>query len=295
MKHFIDSAQEYISNTFDDLQQVEIIVPNNRTGAALLSSLKKNANKVCWAPKITPIKEIFARNTKLHDAENVVMIYILYNVFIRHISDDEKGPSFDNFYNFGDVLLSDFDDIDKYLVNPQKLFCNIADAKEIDVKFDGIEDELIEILKSFWTNISSNSVLEKKLKSLELWQKMPAIYEDFTKALREKGIGYQGMIYRDFVEKRIFTTDFDSDNYAFVGFCALNECEKSLFRHIRDITNGKNGKCLFFWDADKYYIKNESEEAGLFLRSDIKEFPLPKGFELSDSIKDLYQMELHQV
>ena len=67
MKHFIDSAQEYISNTFDDLQQVEIIVPNNRTGAALLSSLKKNANKVCWAPKITPIKEIFARNTKLHD------------------------------------------------------------------------------------------------------------------------------------------------------------------------------------------------------------------------------------
>ncbi|MBQ5424998.1 MAG: hypothetical protein IIU33_07205, partial [Bacteroidales bacterium] len=118
MKHFIDSVQEYISNTFDDLQQVEIIVPNNRTGSALLSSLKKNATKVSWAPKITPIKEIFARNAKIHEAENIVLAYTLYNVFEKHIKNTEGDSSFDNFYNFGEVLLSDFDDIDKYLVNP---------------------------------------------------------------------------------------------------------------------------------------------------------------------------------
>ncbi len=291
MKHFIDSVQEYIANTFDDLQQVEIIVPNNRTGSALLSSLKKNATKVSWAPKITPIKEIFAHNAKIQEAENVVMIYTLYKIFANHINASEGDSSFDNFYNFGEVLLSDFDDIDKYLVNPQKLFCNIADAKEIDIKFIDLEDDLMKILQSFWQNISNTSVLDKKMKSLELWQKMPAIYEDFTKALREKGIGYQGLIYRDFVENRMLTTDFDSENYAFVGFSALNECEKSLFRHIREITRSKNGQCLFFWDADKYYIDNKEQEAGLFLRADLKEFPLPKGFELSDTITNLYKKE----
>ena len=295
MKHFIDSVQEYISNTFDDLQQVEIIVPNNRTGSALLSSLKKNTTKVSWAPKITPIKEIFARNAKIQETENIVLAYTLYKVFEKHIKNTEGDSSFDNFYNFGEVLLSDFDDIDKYLVNPEKLFCNIADAKEIDIKFTEIEDDLMEILQSFWQNISNTSVLDKKMKSLELWQKMPAIYSDFTKALREKGIGYQGLIYRDFVENRMFTTDFDSGNYAFVGFSALNECEKSLFRHIREITKGKNGQCLFFWDADRYYIDKKEQEAGLFLRADIKEFPLPKGFELSDSIKDLYKKNIQVI
>ena len=173
MKSFIDSVQEYIARNFDDLQKVEIIVPNNRTGSALLSSLKKNMTEVCWAPKITPIKEIFARNAKIHEAENIVMVYTLYKVFANHINESEGDTSFDNFYNFGEVLLSDFDDIDKYLVDPQKLFSNIADEKEIDVKFADIENELIEILRTFWQNVSANSIADNKLKSLELWQKMP--------------------------------------------------------------------------------------------------------------------------
>lgn len=295
MKSFIDSVQEYIVRNFDDLQNVEIIVPNNRTGSALLSSMKKNMTEICWAPKITPIKEIFARNTKINEAESIVLVYTLYKVFISHINEQEGNNSFDNFYNFGEVLLSDFDDIDKYLVNPHKLFSNLAEEKEIEVKFTDIESDLVEILKTFWSNVSVNSIADKKMKSLELWQKMPAIYDDFTKALSEKGIGYQGMIYRDFVENRMQHTAFDSENYVFVGFSALNKCEKSLFRHIRNVTQAKNGQCLFFWDADKYYIDNNNQEAGLFLRADLKEFPLPKGFELSNSIKELYKNKDIQV
>lgn len=295
MTSFIDSVQKYITNNFEDLQEVEIIVPNNRTRSALLSSLKRNATKVCWAPKITPIKDIFARNVNLHEAENVVMTYLLYKVFVKHINDEGKDTSFDNFYNFGEVLLSDFDDIDKYLVNPEKLFCNIADVKEIDMRFADLEDELMEILQSFWKNISSTSVLDKKMKSLELWRKMPDIYNEFTAELHKKGIGYQGMIYRDFVENKMEQTSFDSENYVFVGFSALNKCEKSLFRHIRKITNDKNGKCLFFWDADKYYIDNKSQEAGLFLRNDLKEFPMPQGFVLSGTIKDIYKKDIQVI
>lgn len=294
MTSFIDSVQEYITKRFDNLQDIEIIVPNNRTGAALLSSLKKNATKVCWAPKITPIKNIFARNSQLHEVENIVLTYVLHQIFTQYI-DEGNNSSFDNFYNFGEVLLSDFDDIDKYLVDPQKLFSNISDEKEIDVKFAGIDENLIEILKSFWTNVSKTSVLDQKIRSLELWQKMPEIYSEFVKELRNKGYGYQGMIYRDFVENRMTQADFSSANYAFVGFSALNQCEKELFRHINKTMFERNGQCLFFWDADRYYIDNHNQEAGLFLRSDLKEFPLPDGFELSNSIKNIYRKDIQVI
>ena len=294
MKHFIDSVQEYIDNNFADLQKVETIVPNNRTGSALLSSLKKTVTEVCWAPKITQIKDIFIRNTKLHEAEDIVLVYVLYNVYKKYFT-GTTTDSFDNFYNFGEVLLSDFDDIDKYLVAPDKLFSNIADEKEIDVKFADIDENLIKILESFWQNVSASSVLDNKRKILELWQKMPEIYADFIGELREKGIGYQGMIYRDFVENRMQDVDFDSENYAFVGFSALNKCEKSLMRHIRNLTNKRNGRCLFFWDADKYYIANHEQEAGLFLRTDLEEFPLPDGFSMSDSIADLYTRDIQTI
>jgi hypothetical protein len=294
MSSFIDSVQKYLSENCKDLQKVEIVVPNNRTGAALLASMKKNAKEVCWAPKITPIKQIFVRGTKLHEADSVILVYMLYKAYMQFETPDSK-TTFDNFYNFGEVMLSDFDDIDKYLVNPQKLFSNIAEEKEIDIKFADMEDSMVEILQSFWKNVSRDSVLDNKLKSLELWKKMPDIYAKFTADIRQRGIGYQGFIYRDFVENRMMTTSFDSENYAFVGFSALNKCEKSLFAHIRNVTKEKNGQCLFFWDADKYYTTTQNQEAGLFLRSDLKEFPLPEGFELSDTIRDLYKRDIQVI
>jgi len=288
---FIDSVTKYLTGLFDDLQELEIIVPNNRTGAALLASLKKNATKVCWAPKITPIKDIFIKNSEFHEAEKIVLIYNLFKVYDKHFPEQ---TTLDKFYSLGEIMLSDFDDIDKYLIDPIKLFKNIADETKIKTEFNEFDDneELIEALRMFWNNVSQNKLKETKLKTLELWQKMPDIYEDFTNMLHEKCIGYQGLIYRDFVENKMPLTDFPLKNYAFLGFSALNKCEKNLMKHIRQVARDKGGDCLFFWDADKYYIYDQSQEAGLFLRENIKTFPLPKGFELTDNIKNISKKDV---
>ena len=290
MKSFIDSVTEYLIGKFDDLHDVEIIVPNNRTNSAILSSLRKNVQEICWAPKITQISSVFSRGSKICKAEDIVIVYELFKIYksaFGNTEDENKELSFDDFYNFGDTLLNDFDEIDKYLVDPHKLFKNIAEEKEIDVEFASFENELIETLQKFWKNVSEETLLENKFKTLALWEAMPNIYDALKQVLYEKHIGYQGLIYRDFIENRISTTDFNSKNYIFVGFSALNECEKKLFRHIRNTCLQNGGECLFFWDADQYYIKNKEQEAGLFLRNNIKEFPLPENFGVSDTIKKI--------
>lgn len=288
---FIDSVTKYLTGQFDDLQELEIIVPNNRTGSALLASLKNNATKVCWAPKITPIKDIFIKNSEFHEAEKIVLIYNLYKIYDKHFPEQ---TTLDKFYSLGEIMLSDFDDIDKYLIDPIKLFKNIADETKIKTEFNEFDDneELIEALRMFWNNVSQNKLKDTKLKTLELWQKMPEIYSNFSEQLNEKGIGYQGLIYRNFVENKMLSADFSFKNYAFVGFSALNKCEKSLMQHIRQKAKDNGGECLFFWDADKYYINNQSQETGLFLRDNIKSFPLPKGFELTDNIKNISQKDV---
>ena len=147
---FIDSVTKYIARF--DLQELEIIVPNNRTGSALLASLKNNATNVCWAPKITPIKDIFIKNSKIHEAEKIVLIYNLYKIYDKYFPEQ---TTLDKFYNLGEIMLSDFDDIDKYLIDPIKLFNNIADETEIKTEFSEFDDneKLIETLRLFWKNV----------------------------------------------------------------------------------------------------------------------------------------------
>ena len=286
---FIDSVTKYITRF--DLQELEIIVPNNRTGSAILASLKKNATKVCWAPKITPIKDVFIKNSEIHEAEKIVLIYNLFKIYDKYFPEQ---TTLDKFYSLGEIMLSDFDDIDKYLIDPIKLFKNLADEAQIKTEFDEFDgnEEILDALKDFWNNVSKETLKGHKLKTLDLWQKMPEIYNDFSESLKTKGIGYQGLIYRDFVENRLTSTKFPLKNYAFVGFSALNKCEKSLMRHISQTVRGNGGECLFFWDADKYYIDNQSQEAGLFLRDNIKNFPPPQGFEITDNIKNLNKKDV---
>ncbi|MCF0206410.1 MAG: hypothetical protein HUK15_03180, partial [Bacteroidales bacterium] len=286
MEKFIDRVSLYILNQFGNLLDIEIIVPNNRTKNAILTSLKKFVSDICWAPKITPIKDIFTKGSSINQPKDVVLIYELFKVFKENKG--EFVSTFDNFYTFGETLLKDFNDIDNYLVNPHQLFEYVTDEKRINEEFNLFKNEdnenLIKILSEFWSNVNKESLIAEKQRTLELWESMPEIYDKFTEALYKKNIGYSGLIYRNYIEKELPTASFESKNYAFVGFSALNKCEKELFNHIKGLTNAN---CLFFWDIDEYYIKNKHQEAGLFLRENIKQFPMPKDFKPCNTIHNL--------
>ncbi|MDD2385607.1 MAG: PD-(D/E)XK nuclease family protein [Bacteroidales bacterium] len=264
MKSFLTEVAEHILKEFPNTRELEIIVPNRRTGLFLRKYLTQLTDKTIWLPKITPIQDIFYDNSELVEAEDITLIYKLYKAFIKHTGSKE---SFDDFYYWGEIILNDFDDIDKYLVDAQKMFDTIVDIKEIDQKFDGYEEEAIEIIKKFWYNVNQAKISTHKQSFLELWRAMFNIYSDFKQELRKDNIAYQGMIYKDVAES-ISTINFTSPDCVVVGFNALNKCEKQLLNVIKSSSNTR-----FFWDADQYYLKDKYQEAGRFIRENIRKYP----------------------
>ncbi len=275
MKSFLHEVSEYILSGNDDLRDINIIVPNRRTGLFLKKNLSELTEKTIWLPKITPIQEIFYDNSSMNIAEEIILIYRLYRNFIKHTGSSE---TFDDFYYWGEIILADFDDIDKYLVDAEKLFSTISDIKEIDQKFDGYEEDAIEIIKKFWHNVNQAQISAHKQSFLDLWQSMHSIYSDFNDDLKSSNIAYQGMIYREVAEK-LEKCNFNSKKYLIVGFNALNKCEKKLFKYLKS-----NYDVKFFWDADNYYVKDKYQEAGRFIRENIKYYPPTDGYGVVDNI-----------
>ena len=278
MTGFLSEVAKVILDDATDMREIEIIVPNRRTGLFLRKSIIELSGKTIWLPKITPIQDIFYNNSELVIAEDISLIYRLYKAFIEKTGSDE---SFDDFYYWGEIILADFDDIDKYLVDAQKLFSTVVDIKEIDIKFDGYEKESIEIIKKFWYNVNQAKISAHKQSFLELWQSMFTIYTEFREELRKDKIAYQGMIYKDVAES-VSTLSFASKMYYVVGFNALNKCEKQLLNVIKSSVETR-----FFWDADQYYLKDSYQEAGRFIRENIRKYPPYKDIGIVDDINNI--------
>lgn len=276
MDGFLKEVAESILSENKDLRQLEIIVPNRRTGLFLKKALSESVSKTTWMPKVTAIQEIFLTNSDFSNAEDILLIYRLYSVFIKHTGSNE---TFDDFYYWGEIILNDFDDIDKYLVDASKLFSTIRDLKEIDKNFDGYDEAELEIIKRFWSNINQAELSIHKQKFLDLWDKMYAIYTEFHEQLIKEKIAYQGLIYKT-VANKISECSFEKTEYAVVGFNALNKCEKILLTFLKN-----NRNTSFYWDADKYYVDDEFQEAGRFLRVNIAKYGACKNTGIVDLIK----------
>lgn len=270
MAKFLNEVASNILKNSSDLSDVCIIIPNRRTELFLKKELFALLNTTSWLPKIITIQNVFESNSKLIVAEDLLLIGKLYKVFKKHTKTEEN---FDAFYYWGQIILNDFDDIDKYLVDAEKLFTTIKDIGEIDAKFHSIEESELEIIKKFWANIDGSHKSDHKEKFLFLWSKMYDIYIDFRKVLFDEGIAYQGMAYRQLVEN-INLVNFDKEKYFVLGFNALNKCEKTLLKYLKS-----NRETKFYWDYDKYYFDNSSHEAARFLRENLRIF----GSELNNN------------
>ena len=172
------------------------------------------------------------------------------------------------------MLLSDFNDIDKYLIDAKQLFQNIESLKEIDSSFEFINDDLKKFLSSFWNHILDSKTSENKEYFLNIWKNLHEIYISFQQHLRTKNQAYEGMIYREVLEKlKSEGYNFKNKQLALVGFNALNECEFKLFQLL-----GKNSQTKFFWDYDEFYMNIDAHEANMFMKRNITVFPTPNDF-----------------
>ena len=273
MERFLSRCAKYIFEKHSgNLQNVCLVFPNRRSGVFFNSYLQKEITKPVIAPEIITVNELISGFSDLQQGEKLQLISELYAIFKKHTGTKE---TFDEFYFWGEVLLADFNDVDRYLVNAKDLFTNIADLKELETLFDYLTKEQKEALARFWGSMAMLEKRENEQKFLLIWQKLYSVYSDFKKRLTERELAYGGMIYRSVIND-LDNIRFKFDHYYIIGLNALNTCEIHFFRRLQ-----KSGKATFLWDYDEFYEKEINNEAGHFMRENLKLFPHPNDFNFN--------------
>lgn len=298
-------AQDLLQTYGNNLSQVTVVIPGKRARLFMNQYLAMHSDKPVWSPRYQTIDELFLELSPYHKAEQIETICLLYRVYSQLI--DDPRP-LDEFYSWGEIILSDFDDIDKHLAPAEKIFANVYDLHAIQEEYLTPEQETA--LSEFFSNFSIEKNTELKRRFLRLWQIMPRLYEGLRKELMQRGYLYSGALYRDVVER--YKKDGAAEKekldilkqrqYAIVGFNVVDECEESLFRLLDE------DHTRFYWDYDEMYMKESrfsavssptgkaktyagsSWEAGLFIRQNLKTFPnrLPREcFNNLGKLKDI--------
>jgi hypothetical protein len=211
LKSFLqETAEDLVKRYGVQLKGIEIIYPNKRTGFHLKSALGAAVGKTIWSPKSFTIQQYVSKLTKLHTIDKLSLLFELYDSFKR--VDTNFSYDFDSFHKLGEIILSDFNEIDNYLVEANQIFTNIKNLHEIDQKYGGLEEEQIKIIKQYWINFSIEDKSREKELFLQLWNILPEVYEHFTKKLLLKSKGYEGLIYKHLIGLLPDNLTNDSDN-----------------------------------------------------------------------------------
>lgn len=251
----------------NEISSLTLVFPSRRARLFFSDALMELIDKPIWQPKYISLDDIMSEVSSLEIGDKILLITELYKIYSQH----HPGEQFDKFYFWGEMLLNDFDLIDKYMIDADMLFRNIYDLKELEADLSYLTPEMRQIINSFWSNFSDKeNISDEKRKFLEIWLSLAPIYNSFQRRMEEMGFGYAGKIYRSAVEN-IEAGKSQPDtlqHYVFVGFNALSECEKRLLKFLKT-----NSTCDFFWDYDDYYTQQHEQEAGRFLRENLKLFP----------------------
>ena len=236
-------AEDIISKYGTDLSRIAVVFPNKRAALFLNEHLARLAGQPVWSPAYITISDLFRQHTDLKPADPIKLICDIHKSFTKCTGIDE---TLDHFYGWGQLLLADFDDIDKNMADADSIFCNLKDIHELD-DISYLDDEQKEMLKRFFANFSDDIESELKKRFLSLWSHFGDIYHDYNRRLTEQGIGYEGAIYRKVASEE--TLHLKYDKYLFVGFNLIQKVERVLFSRLM-----KEGKAKFYWDFDEYYM-----------------------------------------
>ncbi len=268
MTYFLEKIAQHLYAEFgEELNRHCLVFPNRRAGLYFLKYLGEIAGKPIWSPGIKTINELFQSLSLRHLAESEILVFELYKAYVEL---NPKAGTIDDFFFWGEMIINDFDDVDKYLVDHVKLFTNIEDIKDIETKFGSLTEEQIKIIRKFWVNFNPESATDQKNSFMEIWSVLLPLYNKFRSALDLSGYGYEGMIYREIAGKCLKNENLEVrwQNIHFIGFNALNACELELMLYLRN-----KGYAKFYWDYDEFYTsENTHHSAGFFIRDNLKRF-----------------------
>ena len=272
MKPFLkELAEEIFEKHGGQLDDLTIVFPNRRAGLFFRKYLAESIAQPVWSPNILSLEDFVRNLTTLQSLDKLSLIFKLYESYKKHNKAEE---GFDRFFYWGEMLLKDFDELDRYLIDAQNLFTNLLRQKELDATFDFLTDAQKKIILDFWSNFDPNDSKEKR-NFIKIWDILFKVYDSFTENLKANNQAYLGMMYREVAEK--MEADellIENQKVLFAGFNALTPSEEKIITWFV-----KNRSSEIFWDVDAYYFNNSIQEAGMFLRAYKEKAIFERSFE----------------
>lgn len=250
-----------------DISKLAFVFPNKRTGLFFQKYLSEVADRPLFSPAIFTITDLFVKLSDKQPADHISMLFTLYDLYVDRSGSTE---TFDEFLYWGEMLLGDFDDIDKYMINARMLFTNVTDLREIENDFDFLSEKQIAAIRTFWSSFYPKHDAPNQEHFLAVWQILYTLYTDLKATLARQGKGYEGMIFREVVEKIKGgeVHDLPYKKIIFVGLNALSVVEETLLSLLQ-----KEGIADFYWDYASPKVKDPDNKASFFVERNLRNFP----------------------
>ena len=263
---FLKQIAQHYSASFDNVDDFFFLFPNRRSGQFFLKYFEECSSKNCMHPNVTTISDFVDDNSDYTLATPTELIFNLYLAYCEVTKN--KDYEFDKFIHWGNILVTDFNDVDQYMVDAKQLFSNISDWKEISTDYlpDELKAELRRYLnmkledsdgETFWKNLNPQQEKQVTEKFTSLWKILYPLYQKYNELLEQKNLTYTGKMLREFVLKLKDNAieDFPFEKYVFVGFNLLSTSEMMIFDSFK-----KKGIAEFHWDDASPALKNSANK-----------------------------------
>lgn len=288
MKPFLYKVASLFYSTYGaDINRLAFVFPNRRAGLFFQKYLSEISDKPIFSPTVLTINDLFVQLSGKQPADRISMLFKLYDMYICHSGSAE---TFDEFLYWGEMLLNDFDDVDKYMADARMLFRNVTDLREIEDDFSFLTPEQVAAIRSFWSSFYPKGDSPNQTEFLAIWQILYDLYQDLRESLRSENSGYEGMIFREVVEQleKEASCKLPYEKIVFVGLNALSVAEERFLIQLK-----KRGIADFYWDYESPKVIDSDNRASYFVRRNLQLFPsqMKLPFE-EETIKDEPQMEV---
>ncbi len=275
MPSFLEEvSHQLLERHGNHLADLTVVFPNRRAGLFFREILSREVQEPGWLPRLLTFQDFIAELSSLRSPDRLTLIFMLYRIFVEKSGSKE---TFNQFYFWGDLLIEDFNEIDKSLVRADDLFANLRDLKELDARYDYLTPEQRDLIARFWKGFSAHpeqDLSRPKQAFLTFWNVLYQVYVTYRTHLEQLGLGYEGMMTRTVAESLGQpTTDQSFPYVAFVGFNAFYPAEEKVVRWWVRQTEAD-----VLWDVDAHYLEDPVQEAGLFFRRYRKQPDLGKTF-----------------
>lgn len=252
MTSFIHQVLTQILERPTAISKYTFVLPSKRAGSFLIHELGKLITSPSFAPKVLSIEDFAQDISGLRSIDNITTLFEFYNVYKENTL-SEKTESFDTFAAWAQVLLYDFNEIDRYLIDYKAFFGYLANVQEVN--HWSLDKEKTPLIENY----------------LAFWNQLPEYYEKLQAGLQQKNLAYQGMVYRKASERIIKYVQNNDSPHVFIGFNALNNAEQKIFQEMLEANQAE-----VFWDVDEYFLNDTQHDVSLFLRSYLDNWPYYK-------------------